>query len=64
MLEGIDPSSPTWRAIEKWAREQRELTRSQLESEGMLHDETTAARGYCRALRAVLHLGAADREER
>lgn len=57
MREGIDPNTATWRTVKKWAEQEREKTRDRMERE-MSHDATIEARGYCRALRALLNLPA------
>jgi hypothetical protein len=53
MLENLEPTSPTWRAIAAWAEREIATNRSRLEND-LTPEETAQIRGRIRALRSLL----------
>lgn len=53
MLEGLDPKSPTWRAVEDWARQQIESAK-----DALVEKDDDRQRGRIEALRELIDLGA------
>jgi hypothetical protein len=56
VLEGIDPHSPVWKAVQAWAETELEKCRIVLERP-QPPDKSDNLRGYIAALRDVLKLG-------
>jgi hypothetical protein len=53
MLENLEPTSPTWRAVAAWAEREIEMYRSQLEND-LTPEQTAKIRGRIKELRSLL----------
>lgn len=56
MKPDIDPHSPTWQAVDEWARRTLERHRAELESPAMDESATTMLRGRIAMLRELINL--------